>query len=407
MPATPEHPEALFDGSTDLRVVRLRLVLALIAMFTIPIAVGAPLAYVLANGHVTPVLPLWVGLVALTAALALSTAWLARRVLEPAERLDRARVVLEDAYSRALAESLRDALTGLGNHRAFQEELERQWLGSTRYNTRLALAVLDLDDFGKVNEREGHASGDRVLVGTPRLLTAGLRRADQVFRIGGDEFAVLMPGVDADGAYLALRRVLATALEREIDGRRRADSGDTESWSFTVGIAAVPGAAPDRATLYREAEAAMAYGKKHGRTCVAIYDPERHVSSALDRPAGLGTEVARVAGAGALVAVFQPIYDLRTGRPRGYEGLIRPMPRSGFADAGELFAAAEAAGRTVELDLACLTASVTAFARLGLAREPDPQSLAANARVRPVQRPRAGPAASAPRGRADGGSSSN
>ena len=93
---------------------------------------------------------------------------MARRILEPAERLDRARVVLEDAYTRARAESLRDALTGLGNHRAFQEELERQWVGSTRHNSRLALAIVDLDDFGKVNEAEGHAGGDRVLVGVGR-----------------------------------------------------------------------------------------------------------------------------------------------------------------------------------------------------------------------------------------------
>ena len=110
-------------------------------------------------------------------ALGALTVWLARRVLEPAERLDRARVILEDAYARARAESLRDSLTGLGNHRAFQEELERQWVGSTRYNSRLALAIVDLDDFGKVNEAEGHVGGDRVLVGVAGLLTAGLRRA--------------------------------------------------------------------------------------------------------------------------------------------------------------------------------------------------------------------------------------
>ncbi len=66
-----------------------------------------------------------VGIVVLAVVLGGLTVWLARRVLEPAERLDRARVVLEDAYTRARAESLRDSLTGLGNHRAFQEELER------------------------------------------------------------------------------------------------------------------------------------------------------------------------------------------------------------------------------------------------------------------------------------------
>ena len=53
--------------------------------------------------------------------------------------------------------------------------------------------------------------------------------------------------------------------------------------------------------------------------------------------------------------MFQPIYDLTTGAPHGFEGLIRPLPDSGFADPAELFAAAEAAGRTVELDIACLT----------------------------------------------------
>jgi EAL domain-containing protein (putative c-di-GMP-specific phosphodiesterase class I) len=98
-----------------------------------------------------------------------------------------------------------------------------------------------------------------------------------------------------------------------------------------------------------------------------MFEPERHISGATDRPlAGLGSEVSRVAAAGALVAVFQPIFDLRSGRPRGFEGLVRPMPGSGFTDPVELFAAAEAAGRTVELDLASLTTSITAFARLGL-----------------------------------------
>ena len=291
---------------------------------------------------------------------------MSKRILEPAERLDRARLVLEDAYARARAESLRDALTGLGNHRSFQEELERQWLGATRYNSRLTLAIVDLDDFGKVNDAEGHAGGDRVLVGVAGVMAAALRRSDHVFRIGGDEFAVLMPGVDADGAYLAMRRVLATVLERGVDDRRRNEPA-AQPWSFTVGISAIPGTATDRATLYREADAALAFGKKHGRTCVTVFDPERDGSPGTERSAaGRAALVARVAASGALVTLFQPIFDLRSGRPRGYEALSRPMPGSGFTDATDLFTAAEAFGRTVELDLACLTTSIAAFARQAL-----------------------------------------
>ena len=349
-------------------------------MFVIPIALAAPVVYALAGGDGRSLVLPTLAIAALAFALGGLAVWMAKRILEPAERLDRARVVLEDAYTRARAESLRDALTGLGNHRSFQEELERQWAGSARYHTRLALAIVDLDDFGKVNDAEGHAGGDRVLVGIAGLLTAGLRRSDQVFRIGGDEFAVLMPGVDADGAFLAMRRVLAAVLERGVDDRRRTEPAK-EPWSFTVGISAVPGTATDRATLYREADAALAFGKKHGRTCVLVFDPERHGSPGSERSAaGRAQLVAQVAAAGALKTVFQPIYDLRSGRPRGFEALSRPMPGSGFADATDLFTAAEAFGRTVELDLASLTTSIAAFARLAL-----PGSLALNVSPRSLE----------------------
>jgi diguanylate cyclase (GGDEF)-like protein len=346
--------------------VRLRLFLALVTMFAIPVAIASPVIYWLASDDGRSVIVPSIAILVLAVFLGALTIWLARRILEPAERLDKARLILEDAYARARAESLRDSLTGLGNHRAFQEELDRMWAGSVRHHQKFALAIVDLDDFRRINEQEGHVGGDRVLVGVAATLAAGLRRTDRVFRIGGDEFAVLMPGTDPDTAYLSLRRVLATALEGRAGLHRERDDEPRASWSFTAGVAGYPATATDKATLFREADAALMFGKRHGRTCITVFDPDRHTSARERSTDEIAASIAQVASVGALTAVFQPIFDLRNGAPRGYEGLIRPMPGSGFADPGELFAAAEAVGRTVELDLACMATSISAFARLAL-----------------------------------------
>jgi diguanylate cyclase (GGDEF)-like protein len=216
--------------------------------------------------------------------------------------------------------------------------MERQWATATRHNQLLALAIVDLDDFKKINDSRGHAVGDAIIRAAGTTIATYLRRSDRAFRIGGDEFAIIMPGTDADRAHAAVRRLLAACLDEEVDGNPTAIS-------FSAGVSAIPGQARDRDSLYGQAEAALTWGKHHGRTCVTIYDAERHLGTAgLRQPAELSALVARVAATGAIRAVFQPIYDLSTGVPRGYEGLVRPLPDSGFADAGSMFEAAEATG---------------------------------------------------------------
>ena len=114
---------------------------------------------------------------------------------------------------------------------------------------------------------------------------------------------------------------------------------------------------------------------------MTIYDRERHESATTEhKPAELSALVARVAATGAVRAVFQPIYDLVSGVPRGFEGLVRPLPDSGFNDPGSMFAAAEATGRTAELDIACLKAVMGAAARLRL-----PGSLTVNLSPRTLE----------------------
>ena len=132
-------------------------------MFAIPIGIAAPVVFGLARDSGQSLFAPALAIIALAMALGGLVVYLARRVLEPAEQLERTRVILEDAYDRARAESLRDALTGLGNHRGFQEEYERQWLIARRHGTPLALAMIDLDDFKRVNDQGGHSNGDRCL----------------------------------------------------------------------------------------------------------------------------------------------------------------------------------------------------------------------------------------------------
>ena len=169
-------------------------------MFLIPIAIAAPMMYGLARGFGTSLLVPTLGVLVLAVILGMLTVWLARRVLEPAERIEEARRILEDAYDRARSEALRDSLSGLGNHRAFQEEMERAWATATRHNQTLALAIVDLDDFKKINDSRGHAVGDSVIRAAGTTIATYLRRSDRAFRIGGDEFAIIMPGTDAEQA---------------------------------------------------------------------------------------------------------------------------------------------------------------------------------------------------------------
>ena len=123
---------------------------------------------------------------------------------------------LQERYEAALADALRDPLTGLGNHRAFHEELERQVAASLRYHVPLALFLIDLDEFKAINDGRGHAGGDRVLRGFGGLLASSLRLADRAFRVGGDEFAVLLPHTDLAGAQVVARRLLAQSLGQHV-----------------------------------------------------------------------------------------------------------------------------------------------------------------------------------------------
>ncbi|HET9416939.1 MAG TPA: EAL domain-containing protein [Candidatus Limnocylindria bacterium] len=282
---------------------------------------------------------------------------------------------LQVRYEAALADALRDPLTRLGNHRAFHEELDRQVEAALRYGTPLALMLIDLDEFKAINDRQGHAGGDRILRGFGELLSSTLRRADRAYRVGGDEFAVILPHTDLEGAKIVGRRVLAQALQPAL----RLE--DLQPVSFSCGISALPEMAATRTQLFSQADAALYAAKRNGRTEVVSYDPS--VDAAGEPASGTAAvAISEVIARGQLRPVYQPIVSLASGTVIGVEGLIRPVPPAPFADPGALFEAAEAGGRLTALDLACVETIVAGAGDL-----PEDQFLSLNLSPPTVESP--------------------
>jgi diguanylate cyclase (GGDEF)-like protein len=272
-----------------------------------------------------------------------------RAVLRHATAIAAERDELIELYNRARLDALLDGLTGLGNHRAFQDELARQLESVHRDQVPLALLLIDVDDLKTVNDTRGHVAGDDLLIAVGRISATILRRTDRAFRVGGDEFAVLLPNTGIDTALSVARRILSSALGGG-DG-----STPVQPFSLSIGVSAVPLPTADARSLFRNTDAALYWCKRHGRTAVVAFDEALHGRGEETRSAAeLTTGIEAVLASRALRPVYQPIFSMTTGQPVGYEGLVRPTDGTMFANAGVMFAAAEVAGRTVELDFACL-----------------------------------------------------
>ena len=281
--------------------------------------------------------------------LGVFTVWMARQILRPAAQLEASRSRLRELYESAREAALRDSLTGLGNHRAFQEAVARMVEGARRYGTAFSLVLIDIDEFKRINDTRGHAVGDQLLAEVGSLISSTVRHTDSAFRVGGDEFALLLPHTDVGGAIVLARRLLAHGLEDRVHGEYRAPI------SFSAGVTSCPEFGTTRLEITAQADAALYRGKRTGRTVVTIYDPEKdhgHVDEGMR--AELSSAITAVIEAGTLTPVYQPIVDLSSGRVIGYEGLVRVPRESTFAHAGALFDAAEVAGRVHDLDRAAL-----------------------------------------------------
>jgi len=161
--------------------------------------------------------------------------------------------------------SRHDALTGLLNRRAMEETLLLQMQRSRRTGEPFTVLMIDLDHFKTVNDRHGHAAGDRALKHTAAALKAELREVDAVGRFGGEEFLILMPGATVETALPVAER-LRTALVVDAP----AAEGATLLLSASIGIAQWREPAEEPSRLLMRADAALYDAKQRGRDCVVV-----------------------------------------------------------------------------------------------------------------------------------------
>jgi diguanylate cyclase (GGDEF)-like protein len=167
-----------------------------------------------------------------------------------------------------------DPLTGAANRRALDETLSREHTRARRYDLSLSVIVADLDHFKRVNDEHGHATGDEVLKAFVQRAAEVLRESDGLFRTGGEEFLVVLPHTDPEGAVAAAQRLVDGVAARPL----RPGLGTI---TVSAGVASAQGKALASFDLVAAADAALYQAKSAGRNrVVAAPAPKPHVPAA-------------------------------------------------------------------------------------------------------------------------------
>jgi diguanylate cyclase (GGDEF)-like protein/PAS domain S-box-containing protein len=231
-----------------------------------------------------------------------------------------------------------DALTKLPNRKLFFDRLTQAMAVARREDKSFGLLYVDLDRFKLVNDTLGHAMGDDLLVDAARRLNSSVRASDTVGRLGGDEFTVIVPGIDkAIEAEVVARKILKT-FERPFDL-----GGDEVLVTASVGIAVFPHDADAAETLLRNADSAMYRAKEGGRDTFRFFMPKMN-AGASDRMS-LERDLRHAMEREELQVHYQPIVDLASQHVIGAEALIRwRHPERGLVPPDKFIPLAEETG---------------------------------------------------------------
>ena len=184
--------------------------------------------------------------------------------------------VLANLRNLALSQSraLTDGLTGLPNRRAADDTLKRMAAHAGRTSSSLGAVLFDLDHFKQINDLCGHEKGDEVLAAVGMAVMGNLRASDFAARFGGEEFILLLPDTDREGAVTLAEKVRLAIAAVEVAGVARPITA-------TLGVASLPEDADEPTLLLRAADRALYRAKSRGRNRVETLDPDETAPSAL------------------------------------------------------------------------------------------------------------------------------
>lgn len=208
-----------------------------------------------------------------------------------------------------------DPLTGLPNRRFFVERLDEVLL-TTTVESQTAVLMLDLDGFKSINDAYGHAAGDQVLVEFARRMSATMRSGADFIRIGGDEFAIIVPRIESlDGPTALARRITSAVADPFSIGHIWTSVG------VGIGIAVAPSDGMDPEMLVQRADRALYRAKAEGRSCIRFFEPD--MDAHVERRVTLEHELRTAVAAKMIVPYYQPVVAFETRRVIGFEALAR------------------------------------------------------------------------------------
>ncbi len=249
-------------------------------------------------------------------------------------------------YVRVLDAMARtDTLTGVGNRRSWDEALPLELERCRAEGRSICVGMIDIDHFKAFNDSRGHPEGDQLLQRAAAAWSAQVRDSDLLTRYGGEEFAVILPNCSLADAALILERL------REVtpDGQ-----------TCSVGVACWDGR-ESPAELTARADDALYASKKQGRDRITVAEWNR---TSPPPPSGWTMAVRELIDDRAVIAAFQPVVDLDTEDPLGYEALARTSGRATTMPIAEVFANAKRMGMTREVDWLCRRAALRSVARV-------------------------------------------